>query len=93
MRTRRAQIQPSDVLRRKEEVPIDHGHRTRRCRICNAFVCRYNDQPICWVHQPAGEGVLLEVAPGQWRRFTPTELLPGSDQLRADDFAELMAEV
>lgn len=75
-------------------MPIDLGHQTRRCRICDAWLCRYNDQPICW-HHVGGEGVLIEVAPKEWRRFTPTELLPDTqfnDELRAQDFAELMSE-
>ena len=29
--------------------PTDHG-RGRRCRICNAYLCRYNDADTCWCH-------------------------------------------
>lgn len=79
---------------KQSEVPDDFGHRTRRCRICDAWLCRFNPEPICWHHQPGGEGVLIEVADGDWRRFTVPELLGNraNDRKRADDLLELLSE-
>ena len=69
MRTRIPTFRELDTQRSKDEMPDDFGHRTRRCRICDAFLCRYNGEEICFCHQPQGEGVLIEVAPNHWRRF------------------------
>jgi hypothetical protein len=61
-------IQPTSHL--KDAGPDDYGHRTRNCPSCGAWLCRYNAGPLCWPCSPGGEGgVILEVAPGEWRRF------------------------
>lgn len=35
---------------RKDEVPVDHGYRTRRCSECGDWLCRWNEGPTCYRH-------------------------------------------
>lgn len=73
MHTRTPTFHELDTQRPKDEMPDDYGHRTRRCRVCSAWVSRYNPDPVCWCHKPQGEGVLIEVASNHWRRFVLTK--------------------
>lgn len=73
MQTRNPTVRELDARRPKDEMPDDFGRHTRRCKVCSAWLCRWNPEPICWCHQPQGEGVLIEVAPNHWRRFVLAE--------------------
>ncbi len=59
---------------RKDQAPTDHGRRKQRCAKCGAWLCQYHDPTadggLCWPCAPGGEGVVLEVAPGEFRRFS-----------------------
>lgn len=83
-------IEPPESLSERPE-----RHAPRRCRICDAWLSTYNAEPICWSHQPNGEGVLVEVAPGEYRRFVYPERDVGRDRRtseRLEDLRELMEE-
>ncbi len=83
-----------EAFRRLDEQPTTYS-KGRRCPACSAFLCSYNEGPLCWPCSPGGEGVVLPVGNGQWRRFKAVKLMrdsPFNDELRAQDFAELMEE-
>ena len=63
---------------RKAELPNDFGHHKHRCKRCGAYLCRYHDPRadggLCWPCAPGGEGgVVIEVEPGEYRRFYLTD--------------------
>ncbi len=58
---------------RGEKLPEDYGHRTRRCRSCDAYLCRYHEAAsgLCWPCDAAipGEGGVVIEIDGELRRF------------------------
>lgn len=80
---------------RPGDPPPDYGRHHARCLRCGAFLCRYHspidDGGLCWPCVPGAEGVVIEVAPGEYRRFDVSELTQGErlasrllDAVRAD---------
>jgi hypothetical protein len=58
---------------RRSELPEDYGPRHSVCPRCGCFLNRYHspteDGGLCYPCAPGGEGVVIEVAPGEYRRF------------------------
>lgn len=64
------QIEP---LPRREDRP-DTYPEGRRCKSCGCYLNRYHAAPagLCYAHEPGSwqeDGVIIEVAPGVFRRF------------------------